>query len=177
MRQQVILAIYRIFRTISCSFCLIGSSNTLAMMKQWIWLCHTYIRAYMKGHKSKSSKTHSCKGSTCRLTQNADSMKASSPLFLSIAVFIVIASLYETSEAFFGSISARRDQLRMEKLKKRLEEERIERRMQAVEEEEQDVQRKLRHLQKWVQKYKAKSRAKVSLFFFENTHPFYCKNL
>lgn len=106
-------------------------------------------------------------------------MKASSPLFLSIVVFIVIASFYETSEAFTLSLSARRDQLRMEQLKKRLEEEKIARRMQALEQEEQDVQRKLRRLQKLVQKYKAKSKGKVSLFFrfFENKLPFYCKNI
>lgn len=124
-----------------------------------------YIRAYMQGQKSKSSKTHSCKDSTCRLTQDADIMKASSPLFLSIAAFIVIASFYETSEAFILSLSARKDQLRIEKLERKLEEEKIARRMQALEQEEQDVQRKLRRLQKLVQKYKAKSKGKVSLFF------------
>lgn len=105
-------------------------------------------------------------------------MKASSPLFLSIAVFIVIASFYETSEAFILGLSTRRDQLKMERLKRKLEEEKIARRMQALEQEEQDVQRNLRRLQKLVQKYKAKSKGKVSLFFlfFENKHPFYFKN-
>lgn len=88
-------------------------------------------------------------------------MKASSPLFLFIAVFIVIASFYETSEAFILSVSARRDQLRIEKLKKKLEEEKIARRMQALEQKEQEVQRNLRRLQKLVQKFKAKSKGKI----------------
>ena len=90
-------------------------------------------------------------------------MKASSLVFTSIVLFVVMASLHETSEAFVVSLTARRDQLKMEK-KRKLEEERVERRLQELENEEQDVQRRLRHLRKWVQRHKAENRAKVSLF-------------
>ena len=92
-------------------------------------------------------------------------MRAGSVLRVSIFLFIITASLYQTSEGFVASLTARREQLKMEKRKERLEEERVERRLQKLENKERAMERKLRHLREWVKKYKSKHRTKVSRAF------------
>lgn len=92
-------------------------------------------------------------------------MRASSVLRVSIFLFIIMTSLYQTSEGFVASLTARREQLKKEKKKERLQEERVERSLQKLENREKAMERKLRHLREWVKKYKSKHRSKVSRVF------------
>ena len=91
-------------------------------------------------------------------------MRGNSVVLISIALFIILASLYETSEGFMASLTARRDQLKVKKKKEKLEEERIERRLQKLQNREKAVARKLQHLKKWVKKFKSSQRTKVSFY-------------
>ena len=94
-------------------------------------------------------------------------MRASSIVFVSIAFFIVMASLFETSDGFVVSLTARKQQLKLTKRKERLEKERMEKRLRKLLNKRTKVDKKLNHLREWIKKYKTKQKSKVSFSTLE----------
>lgn len=77
-------------------------------------------------------------------------MKTSTVVLVSSCILLVLASLHETSEGFVISLTARRDQLRKEKLKER----KLQRRLKKLINKETEVENRLQNLREWVNKQK-----------------------
>jgi len=93
-------------------------------------------------------------------------MKTSTVVLVSSCILLVLASIYETSEGFVISITAKRDQLRKEKLKER----KLQRRLKKLINKETEVENRLKNLREWVNKQKSnRTASKVSQETFSTT--------
>lgn len=92
-------------------------------------------------------------------SEKTEIMKTSTLVLVSSCILLVLASIYETSEGFVISITAKRDQLRKEKLKER----KLQRRLKKLINKETEVENRLKNLREWVNKQKSnRTASKVS---------------
>ena len=89
-------------------------------------------------------------------------MRTSSVLVVFVAIFLVMASLFKTSEGFALSLTARRDQLKASKRKQTsAEEDKMRKRLKKLENRKAELERKVEDVRKWIKKYKSRHRTKV----------------
>ena len=136
------------------------------MVMNSYYACYCYKRPQRDNFSHLEAPLSGIETELTKKSEKTEIMKTSTVVLVSSCILLVLASIYETSEGFVISITAKRDQLRKEKLKER----KLQRRLKKLINKETEVENRLKNLREWVNKQKSnRTASKVSQDWLSST--------